>query len=57
MVSIPAVIDEYNHNMNGCDKIDQMITYYGHFQKKTKVLETYFSLAFGDYSGQFVHYI
>ena len=36
VVSIPAVIEEYNHNMNGCDKIDQMITYYGHFQRKTK---------------------
>lgn len=32
----PAAIHEYNFNMNGCDRADQMIGYYGLQNRKTK---------------------
>lgn len=35
IVSIPEVVDDYNQSMNGCDKVDQMVNYYGHYQRKT----------------------
>jgi hypothetical protein len=34
-VTIPLVIDEYNQCMNGCDRADQMVNYYGHYHRKT----------------------
>ena len=34
-ISIPTVINDYNLSMNGCDKVDQMVQYYGHYQRKT----------------------
>ena len=34
-VSIPSIVYEYNLSMNGCDKVDQMVNYYGHYQRKT----------------------
>ncbi|XP_059165630.1 piggyBac transposable element-derived protein 4-like [Physella acuta] len=32
----PAVIHDYNFNMNGCDRADQMIGYYGVHNRKTR---------------------
>lgn len=34
-VTMPETIRDYNVNMNGCDRIDQMLSYYGHFTRKT----------------------
>ena len=34
-VTKPAVIHEYNQSMNGCDRVDQMLQYYGFFTRKT----------------------
>lgn len=34
-VEMPCLIHEYNQCMNGCDKVDQMVNYYGQFQRKT----------------------
>lgn len=32
----PLVIHEYNASMNGCDHLDQMISYYNNFDRQTK---------------------
>ena len=34
-VTVPEVVHSYNHSMNGCDKVDQMIAYYGHYTRKS----------------------
>jgi hypothetical protein len=34
-VVIPKVINEYNLNMNGCDRADQLVSYYGMHERKT----------------------
>lgn len=34
-VSKPDVIHQYNQSMNGCDRVDQMLQYYGFFTRKT----------------------
>ena len=34
-VSMPQMIAAYNQNMNGCDRIDQAVSYYGQFRRKT----------------------
>lgn len=31
----PNMINTYNRNMNGCDKLDQKVSYYGVFERKT----------------------
>lgn len=31
----PKVVHDYNESMNGCDKLDQMISYYNNFDRKT----------------------
>ena len=31
----PSCVQAYNHNMNGCDRVDQMVSYYSIFQRKT----------------------
>jgi len=31
----PKSIDEYNHSINGCDRLDQMVLYYGCHNRKT----------------------
>ena len=33
--SKPSVVNQYNYAMNGCDRVDQMLTYYGTYQRKT----------------------
>ncbi|KAK3731262.1 hypothetical protein RRG08_025804 [Elysia crispata] len=35
-VTKPAIIQSYNNNMNGCDRIDQQVSYYGAHDRKTK---------------------
>lgn len=35
-VSKPTIIDSYNWSMNGCDKMDQLVSYYGMYQRKTR---------------------
>jgi hypothetical protein len=35
-VMIPTVVNDYNLNMNGCDRLDQMVNYYGHYSRKTR---------------------
>ena len=32
---IPEVIEDYNNSMNGCDRMDQTVAYYGQFNRKT----------------------
>lgn len=32
---IPEVIQDYNMSMNGCDRMDQAVSYYGQFSRKT----------------------
>lgn len=32
----PAIVDTYNMNMNGCDKADQMVGYYGLHTRRTR---------------------
>ena len=34
-VKKPASIHAYNHSMNGCDRMDQMLSYYGCHNRKT----------------------
>uniref|UniRef100_A0A2C9KFX3 PiggyBac transposable element-derived protein domain-containing protein n=1 Tax=Biomphalaria glabrata TaxID=6526 RepID=A0A2C9KFX3_BIOGL len=34
-VDKPSMVDTYNRNMNGCDKLDQKVTYYCVFERKT----------------------
>ena len=34
-VEMPSVINSYNHNMNGCDRVDQSLSYYGQYSRKT----------------------
>ena len=55
--AIPAVICEYNHNINGCDKMDQMAFKQDHFQRNKSGGNVFFTLAFKNYSSQFLHYI
>ena len=31
----PFIVNEYNNSMNGCDRMDQMISYYNVFNRKT----------------------
>ena len=31
----PTIINEYNNAMNGCDRMDQMLSYYNVFNRKT----------------------
>ena len=31
----PSNVNSYNHNMNGCDRVDQMVSYYSAYQRKT----------------------
>ena len=31
----PVIVHTYNFNMNGCDRLDQCISYYGHYTRKT----------------------
>lgn len=35
VVEMPAVVNEYNTCMNGCDLADQMVGYYSQFERKT----------------------
>ena len=35
IVTMPKVISDYNVNMNGCDRADQLIGYYCSFDRKT----------------------
>ena len=35
-VTKPAIIQSYNNNMNGYDRIDQQVSYYGAHDRKTK---------------------
>ena len=35
-VSKPPLIIQYNHSMNGWDRMDQSVNYYGTFQRKTQ---------------------
>ncbi|GFO17909.1 PiggyBac transposable element-derived protein 4 [Plakobranchus ocellatus] len=32
----PAIINDYNHYMNGCDKLDQMVNYFGMQNRRAK---------------------
>ena len=32
----PVIIDSYNRSMNGCDRMDQKVSYYGPHARKTK---------------------
>ncbi|KAI8781997.1 piggyBac transposable element-derived protein 4 [Biomphalaria glabrata] len=34
-VDKPSMVDTYNRNMNGCDKLDRKVTYYCVFERKT----------------------
>ena len=34
-VEMPSVINSYNHNMNGCGRVDQSLSYYGQYSRKT----------------------
>ena len=34
-VEIPEVVNNYNYSMNGCDRLDQCVSYYGQFLRKT----------------------
>lgn len=35
-VDLPEVVHSYNKTMNGCDRVDQAVAYYGQFSRKTK---------------------
>ena len=32
----PSVVDDYNRHMNGCDRLDQMVNYYGIHNRRAK---------------------
>lgn len=32
---MPKVVCDYNHRMNGCDRVDQCVSYYGQYGRKT----------------------
>ena len=34
-VTLPSLIHDYNMSMNGCDRVDQSVAYYGQFTRKT----------------------
>ena len=34
-IAKPTIIHNYNHSMNGCDRMDQAVSYYGQFERKT----------------------
>ena len=34
-VTLPSLIHDYNQSMNGCDRVDQSVSYYGQFTRKT----------------------
>ncbi|GFO29363.1 transposase [Plakobranchus ocellatus] len=36
IIEKPAIIEAYNTAMNGCDRMDQNVAYYGVFKRKTK---------------------
>ena len=31
----PTMVHQYNYNMNGCDRVDQCLSYYGQFSRRT----------------------
>ena len=35
-VDRPTVVDDYNQHMNGCDRLDQMVNYYGVHNRRAK---------------------
>lgn len=35
-VEMPTIVHDYNMSMNGCDRVDQSVSYYGQFTRKTR---------------------
>lgn len=35
VVAKPGLINEYNQNMNGCDRLDQNVSYYNNLDRNT----------------------
>lgn len=53
----PRMIHEYNNSMNGCDRGDQMISYYNTFNRKTvKWGKQMFAWCF-EVTHKFIHHI